>query len=95
MMRRHILRHTVTAEHKLYEGLWFNHPASIVELHPLAPIVRKPPAVEQIDRVAVIILSRHYQKMIQRSSIATSCHAERLSEQNGKTIEHNRKSDSN
>jgi hypothetical protein len=56
MMRRHILRHTVTAEHKLYEGLWFNHPASIVELHPLAPIVRKPPVAEQIDRVAVLFV---------------------------------------
>ena len=54
MLRRHILRHTVTASHEHYEGIWMADPLPIVEFHPLAPVGRTPPSPDRIDRVALL-----------------------------------------
>jgi hypothetical protein len=53
---RHILRHTVTAGHGNYEGIWFSTPASALEFHPLATIGREIPEPTRIDRVALVFL---------------------------------------
>ncbi len=52
--RRHILRHTVTAGHQNYEGLWMRTPLPLVEFHPLATVGRQPPPLNRIDRVALL-----------------------------------------
>lgn len=53
-VRRHILRHTVTAGHNNYEGLWFNRPTPVVEFHPLAAAGREAPPENRIDRTALV-----------------------------------------
>lgn len=53
---RHILRHTVTAGHGSYEGIWFTSPASVLEFHPLAATGRETPPPARIDRVALVFL---------------------------------------
>lgn len=53
---RHILRHTVTAGHDNYEGIWFTDPALVLEFHPLATTGRETPKPTQIDRVALVFL---------------------------------------
>lgn len=56
LIRRHILRHTVTARHQSYEGLWFNTPAPMVEYHALATVGRDLPPPVRIDRVGLVFL---------------------------------------
>jgi hypothetical protein len=55
-LRRHVLRHTVTAGHKAYEGLWFSRPALLMEYHALAAAGRETPPAGRIDRVALTFL---------------------------------------
>jgi hypothetical protein len=54
--RRHILRHTVTASHANYEGIWFGTPAPVIEMHPLAATGREAPAPTRTDRVALLFV---------------------------------------
>ncbi|PYE91735.1 biotin carboxylase [Rhizobium sp. PP-F2F-G38] len=53
---RHILRHTITAKHESYEGIWFNSSASVVEIHALFATGREAPLLGRIDRVALVFL---------------------------------------
>ena len=53
---RNILRHTVTAGHSSYDGIWFGAPAPLVEYHALAVPGREVPPAERIDRVALVFL---------------------------------------
>ena len=55
-LRRHILRHTVTAGHETYEGLWFTGPVPMVEYHALAVTGREVPPKGQIDRVGLVLM---------------------------------------
>lgn len=52
--RQHILRHTVTAEKKTYEGLWFDRRVPVLELHPLCSIGREVSESAHVDRVALV-----------------------------------------
>jgi hypothetical protein len=54
--RRCVLRHTVTAGHKNYEGVHFTCPSPVLEFHPLACLGRAVPPKERIDRVALLFL---------------------------------------
>lgn len=53
---RLILRHTVTAGHDGFDGLWFEDPAPVVEFHPLVAVGRPRPPLGQTDRVALVFL---------------------------------------
>lgn len=55
-LHRYILRHTVTARHETYEGLWFDAPEPVVEYHALAITGRETPPTGRIDRVALVFL---------------------------------------
>lgn len=56
VVRRHILRHTLTAGHANYEALWFSEAAPVLELHPLATSGREAPPNGRIDRVGLLFL---------------------------------------
>ncbi|WP_051202665.1 hypothetical protein [Sediminimonas qiaohouensis] len=56
LSRRHILRHTVTAGHENYDGVFFAAPVPIVEYHALAVTGREMPPQGRIDRVALMFL---------------------------------------
>ncbi len=56
LRQRHILRHTVTAGHAPYEGLWFDPPTKVVEWYPLAAVGRETPPANRIDRVGLVFL---------------------------------------
>jgi hypothetical protein len=55
-VRRHILRHTLTAGHANYEAVWFSEAAPVLELHPLATSGRETPPHGRIDRVGLLFL---------------------------------------
>jgi hypothetical protein len=77
---RHILRHTVTAEHRSYEGFWLRRPTPVVEFHPLSPVGRTPPSLDRIDRVALLFaeysstdtLEKEISLFLEQSSYITS-----------------------
>jgi hypothetical protein len=56
LRRRHILRHTLTARHGNYEGVWLDDAAPILEIHPLAGIGREAPSEGRIDRVGLLFM---------------------------------------
>lgn len=78
--RRFILRHTITAGHGSYEGIWFNGSAPVVEMHPLAATGRPTPPSTRTDRVALLFLeledasalANHYDFYCSRAAYATS-----------------------
>ena len=53
---RAILRHTVTAAHGSYEGVFLRKAEQVVEYHPLAPTGREAPPRDRIDRVGLMFL---------------------------------------
>jgi hypothetical protein len=55
-VRRHILRHTLTAGHANYEALWFREATPLLEFHPLATSGREAPPNGRIDRVGLLFL---------------------------------------
>ncbi len=56
VVRRHILRHTLTAGHANYEALWFREATPVLEFHPLATSGREAPPNGRIDRVGLLFL---------------------------------------
>lgn len=53
---RHIVRHTLTAGHHSFEGIWFQQGETMVEFHPLQPAGRTIPPADRIDRVGLAFL---------------------------------------
>lgn len=55
-VQRHVLRHTITAGHENFEGLWFHTAEPVLEYHPLALAGREPVPPGRQDRVAVVFM---------------------------------------